>query len=120
MMVLSSSYILELRKKALRKRLWFRLLDPVERAILNLVPRCVDVVKSQELLRIINNIIAKIEEALESRVQRLRDLIGMPLAGKICLIAQKWGNKSARKWAEDESFIQYLTIVKMNDIPIFG
>ena len=116
----TSSNILELRRKALRKHLWFRLLDPAERAILNLIPRCVDVVKSRELLRIIENMIAKIDEALKSRVQRLKKLIGVPLAGKICLIAERWGNKSVREWAEDESFIQYLTIVKMNDIPIFG
>jgi len=110
---------LELRRKALRKRLWFSVLSRTERAILNLVPGCVDVVKSQELLRIIENITAKIHEALKSPVERLKDHIGTPLARKISAIAQRWGNRSASGWAKDERFIQYLTIVKMNDIPVF-
>jgi len=34
-------------------------------------------------------------------------------------IAQSWGYKRAREWAEDYGFIQYWTIIKMNDITIF-
>lgn len=118
-MEFSSSYLLELRRKALRRRVWFRVLDRAERAILTLVPRCVDIVKSRKLLRLIENIVAKINEALRSRVERFKDRVGKPLAQKLSQIARRWGNESARDWAEDERFIQYLTIVKMNEIPIF-
>ena len=115
----STHYLLELRKKAFRKGVWFRVLDKAERAIINLVPRCVDRVKSRKLLSIIENIVAKISEALKSRVERLKEEVGRPLARKISLIVQSWGYKEAWKWVLDEGFIQYLTIVKMNDIPIF-
>jgi hypothetical protein len=34
-------------------------------------------------------------------------------------IAQSWGNKSARLWAVDIGFIQYLAIVQKNLSPVF-
>jgi len=119
MMDLSSRLILELRRRALRRGVWFKVLDRAERAILDLVPKCVDKPKSPRLIDAIAKIIVKLKAALASPIIRLRSQIGWPLAQKISRIAQKWGNKRAREWAEDKGFIQYLTIIKINDISIF-
>jgi len=119
MMDLSSRLILELRRRALRRGMWFKVLDRAERAILDLVPKCVDRPKSPRLIDAIAKIIVKLKAALASPIMKLRSQIGWPLAQKISQIAQKWGNKKAREWAEDKGFIQYWTIIKINDISIF-
>jgi len=43
--------------------------------------------------------------------------IGISIAEKISQIAQNWGNKTAREWAKDLGFIQYLTIMSLNAYP---
>jgi len=119
MIEFGSNLLLELRRKALRRGLWFRVLDRAERAILSLVPKCVDKLRSPKLIDIVARIIVKLKAALSSRVMKLRSQIGRPLAQKMSQIAQSWGYKEAQEWAEDYGFIQYWTVVKMNDIPIF-
>jgi hypothetical protein len=59
-------------------------------------------------------IIAKIQNASRSSLVDLVNHVGKPLARRISRIAQKWGNKPAQEWAEDEGFSRYLTIVNMN------
>lgn len=119
MMDLSSRLILELRRRALRRGVWFKVLDRAERAILDLVPKCVDRPKSPRLIDAIAKIIVKLKTALASPIKKLRSQIGWPLAQKISQIAQKWGNKRACEWAWDEAFINFLTVCKYNDIAIF-
>ena len=118
-MDLSSRFILELRRRALRRGVWFKVLDRAERAILDLAPKCVDRPKSPKLIDVIAKIIVKLKAVLASPIKKLRSQIGWPLAQKISQIAQKWGNKRAHEWAEDNGFIQYWTIIKINDITIF-
>jgi len=119
MLNVDSSLLLKLRRKALRRGLLYKVLNRAERAILNLVPKCVDKPRSPMLIDIVAKIIVKLKAALSSRVMRLRSQIGRPLAQKMSRIAQSWGYRRAREWAEDYGFIQYWTIIKMNDITIF-
>ena len=44
---------------------------------------------------------------------------GHPLAQRISVIAAKWGNNVAAAWSNDEGFIRYLTVIDMNNLPIF-
>ena len=115
MIEFSSGYLLKIRRKALRRHVWFTVLDRAERAILNLVPKCVDRARSPALIDVVAKIIVKIQEALRSPLERFRNQVAKPLAQKISQIAQKWGYKNATEWAEDKAFIQYLAIGKMND-----
>ena len=119
MIEINPTFLTEIRRKAIRKRIWYKTLTQAERAILNLVPKCVKKPKSPKLIDIIAKIIVKIQNALKSKIITLRNQIGRPLAKKISQIAQKWGYNRAKEWAEDPKFIQYLTIIKINDIPIF-
>ena len=108
-----------MRQKALRKGVWFKVLDSAERAILNLVPRCMEKPRSSKLIDMLAKIIVKIRNALKSPIADLVSQVGRPLARKLSQIAQKWGHKTAGEWAMDERFSRYLAIVDMNSISTF-
>lgn len=106
--------IIKLKTRALRKGVWYRALTRVERACIDLVLKVVQRVRSFLLKRMLSTILKKLEEAMESPVQRLMRNIGGNVALKLSQIAQGWGNKSAECWAKDLSFQQYLTVTYMN------
>jgi len=111
-----SLFLLRVRREALRKGVWFRVLDSAERAILSLVPRCMEKPRSARLIDILARIIVKIKEALKSRIAILTSQIGRPLAARLSCIAQKWGHKTAYEWILDDGFSRYLAIVDMNGV----
>lgn len=119
MIEFNSVFFLKIRQEALRKRIWFRVLNRTERAILYLVPRCIEKPRSPQLIDILAKIIVKIRNALKSPIVELMNQVGRPLAKKLSRIAQKWGHKTADRWAIDEGFAKYLTIVSMYNIPGF-
>ncbi len=71
-------------------------------------------IRSTYLAKSLYNIVSKLEGVLESSFLKSLRLIGRPLAEKISGIAQKWGNPTARKWADDLSFASYLAIISIN------
>ena len=119
MIEFDADYLLKVRRKALRSKLWFKILNSAERAILTLAPKCVDRIKSPKLTLALAKIIVKINQALRSPLSLFRSQVARPIAEKISLIAQRWGNKSAREWAEDPKFITYIAVIKFNDNPVF-
>lgn len=104
-----------MQRKARRRKVWFRVLNRVERGIVNLTIRCVDRVRSSKLAAMLRNIVGRLEEALRSRVDRFMVKIGQPLARKIACLAVSWGNRDALNWVVDTRFARYLTVVHMND-----
>jgi len=101
----------KIRLLALRRRVFFRVLDRVERGLIYLVPKVTKSVRSRVLANALHSIVEKLLDAMESRVRQQMRQIGVPLAEKISRIAQKWGNTTACEWANDLGFIQYLAIV---------
>jgi len=108
------SEMVKIRARALRRGVWFRVLTRMERACVDLAIMVVERVRSHLLRRMILGVLKKLEEAMESRVQRLMREIGGSLALKQSRIAQDWGNRSAVRWAEDSGFVKYLTVTYMN------
>ena len=106
------------KKLALRHRVWFKSLSRVERGIIDLTVQCVDSIKSGKLANVVTAILEKLKLATESMLDRLVRAIGLPLAQKIGLIAQKWGNFSAKEWATDTSFACFLAVMNTNRLPL--
>ncbi len=100
----------EAKKSALRRGVWFRALSRVERGVLDLTVRYVDNIKSSKLATLVTAIIDKLRLAMESVVDRMVRLVGVPQAKKISGIAVSWGNRSASKWANDRAFARHLAI----------
>ena len=103
-----------IRRKATRRGVWFHALTKVERGIVDLTLRVVTTIRSRLLMKVIERIVAKLQDAMESTVVRLMREVGHPLARKLSGIAQVWGNRGAARWRTDPGFIQYLTITYMN------
>jgi 16S rRNA U516 pseudouridylate synthase RsuA-like enzyme len=114
---LTREALAKLKLKALRRGIWFRDLKQSERKLLSLTIRVVQRVRSFILARLVSRIVGKLCEAMESRVHRLMRTEGRNLAEKLSRIGQVWGNRSARSWATDQGFIQYLTV---NNLSPFG
>lgn len=112
--MLSREKLVLVKRLAIRKRVWFRVLDGCERAIVSLTIRCVDIVRSARLAGILTSILEKLNEALKSGVERLMETAGRKLAQKIAAIAVSWGNLSAFEWAFDNGFVKFLTIMELN------
>jgi hypothetical protein len=114
---LMRSEMIRIKTRAIRRGVWFRMLTRAERACVDLAIKVVERVRSRLLQKVLSSILKKLEEAMESQVQRLMREIGDALAKKLSQIAQKWGNKPAAGWTEDSGFVQYLTITYMNMPP---
>ena len=102
------------RKLALRRGVWFRALNRVERAITDLTLQCVDTIKSGKLAKLLTAIMDKLQSAMESIIDRLVRTIGVSLAQKVSRTAVGWGNQSAKSWASDLSFAAYLAATQTN------
>lgn len=99
-----------IKKFALRRRVWFRSLSRIERGILDLTIKYVDNIKSTELAKVLTAIVNKLQTAMKSHLDQLVGTVGRAIAIKISEIATKWGNKNAYLWAKDPGFAKFLVI----------
>ncbi len=106
--------LIKLRRKAMRVGVWFRALQRIDRALVDLTIKVTTSIRSPSLAKSIMSIAGKLEEYLESKFLRAVRRIGHPLAQKVSLFAQQWGNKTAKNWANDEDFARYWTAMKLN------
>ena len=111
---LGTSSLTVIKRKAVRRGVWFRTLTRSERGIVDLTVRIVKTIRSRLLMNVIERIVTKLQKAMESNVVRLMREVGQPLARKLSMIAQTWGNKQASVWIKDRGFIQFLAINHLN------
>jgi len=110
----TSKFLFEVRRKALRGRVWFKALDNVERGILSLAARVVDEVRSVVLGVELVKILKKLRDALKSGFVRRMEDYGIKRARKLAAQAVEWGYHSARAWASDFGFVRYVTLLDVN------
>jgi hypothetical protein len=103
----------------MRAGVWFRALRRIDRVLIELTIRVVDSVRSVTLARSISALVGKLEGIMESTVSRAVREVGFPLAQKLSLVTQKWGNVSAESWASDSSFARFLAVMYINDPKTF-
>ena len=107
------SELVSIKQKALRRRIWFKVLDRAERVLVDLTIRVVDVVKSGRLAKVLSIAIGKLREAMKGLMDRARE-IGRPLAENFSKIAQAWGNLEASDWTNDDFYAIYLGLSVLN------
>jgi hypothetical protein len=111
---LSKAQLIKLKLKAVRAGVWFKALPRIDRALVDLTIKVASSVRSTTLAKNILTIIRKLDGLLESSLLRAFRGIAIKLAQKISSIAQKWGNTSAKNWASDVSFINFLAVMHIN------
>lgn len=120
------AFLLKLKRRAIRNNnSWFRVLSLEKRRFIEAVIQTVEKIRSSLLLKLL----AALAEKLLRAIGGVRGLIGelayemhsfgCPLAQRISRTAVQWGNSLAVKWANDEGFIQYLTVIDMNNLSFF-
>jgi hypothetical protein len=112
--VLTRVGLLKLKRRAMRAGVWFKALSRIDRVLVDLTIKVVDAVSSRCLAKSILTVVRKLDGLLESNVLSSLRLVGRSLAEKFSLIAQKWGNTSAKSWASNESFAVFLAIMQRN------
>lgn len=119
-------FLLALKQKALRvNNSWYRVLSVEKRRFIDAVIQTVDRVLSPLLLKILVNYTQKLLQAIGGIRTLVGNLaynmqhFGYTLAQKISMIAKRLGNMRASAWANDEGFIRYLTVIDINNLPIF-
>ena len=109
------------RVKALRCGVWFKELSRDERIFVELVIKVTDRVRSFLLAKLLSRIVKKLlavmggVQAMTGEVAYKMKTVGLRLAQKLGQIAQGWGNRSAAKWPEEPGFLQFLTIMCLNN-----
>ena len=114
------NFLVGVRRKALRKRVWWMALDRVERAIIDLTIRVVQRVQSETLGEEIVKILKKLKDALKSPFVKLMESYGLETARKLSRQALSWGYRKAEGWTYDFGFVKYLTVIETNNPIGFG
>ena len=112
--MMSCAVLLSLKRRALRKRVWFSELSSVERGLVDSVIRAFEFVRSRRLTLILARIIGKLRAALESGFVRMVETVGWELVRRRVLQAVSMGGLEARRWFGDRGFAVYLTVVELN------
>ena len=116
---INKNQLIKLRLKAKRAGVWFRALPRIDRVLVDLTIRVASSVRSATLARNILVVTKKLEGLLESSLLRAFRGIALQLAQKLSLVAQKWGNTSARHWASNVSFVKFLAVMHVNEPKTF-
>ena len=112
--LMTRGWLESVKGRALRKRVWYRVLNKLERGIMSLTIRCVDEVKSSRLALIIGRLVCKILKACRSTFLMQVARTGRGLAEARSRIAVNWGMDEASSWVGDKDFIRFLGVNAVN------
>ena len=113
-MSVSKKQLREARGTALRRRVWYKALDNVERGIVNLTISIVESVKSPGLRGEIYKILFKLRRALRSAFSTHMEEYGARKLVDIIRVALSFGNEEARNWGTDQ-FARLLAVNNYNN-----
>jgi hypothetical protein len=117
---LEKTRLLKLKLKAMRAGVWFKALPRIDRVLVDLTIKVAGNVRSFTLAKNLLAVIRKLESIMESRFLRAVKDVGFAAARKLGLIAQKWGNVTAKSWERDEDFARYLAAMSINEPKLFS
>jgi hypothetical protein len=109
--MLNRGFLIEVRRHALRRRVWYSAIDNVERGILSISAQVVDEVRSSLLNIQLVRIIAKLRDACKSGFVRHLEAFGMVRARTIRDQAAVFGYKRLDELVRDLGFVRYLAFL---------
>ena len=109
--------LIALKRKAIRRGAWFRVLSGIERGVMDLVIRLVHTVHNRMLASTLARILVKLYRA--TNYANTLEEIGKPIAEKISEYYARLGNKEAAMWKYDRAYARCLGLNQMNN-PLFA
>jgi len=106
--MLSRGIIVDVRRQALRKRSWYRVLDNLERGILNLTADLLDTVHSSTLLDQVLTIITKLRESFKSSYTKHTEAYGLRRLEEVVYQARTLCYDRVNELERDKGFKSYL------------
>jgi len=106
--------------RSMRRRIWYKVLNVLERAQVDLTLRMLERVRSPFLAKVLDSIIKKLSVALQSKVSTLIQGVGFQQALKLSRIAKSWGHRTAEKWNNNREFARFLAIMHLNSVSTYG
>ena len=110
----TKEFLSDVRRLALRRKVWYSALDSLERGILSISARIIDDVKSSVLNVQLVNILAKLRNACKSGFVRHLEDFGMVRARTIRDQARVFGYKYLDELVRDLGFVRYLAFLDYN------
>ncbi len=107
-------FLLRVKRKALRRGVWFKALDGLDRSFINLTCTLLNKIDSITMVRGIMDIVLKLRDAAKSEFQRVIESIGVQRAWKATENALLWGNKKALYWKNDTGFHTFHAMIEFN------
>jgi hypothetical protein len=96
----------------MRKHVWYRVLDKVEREIVNLTISIIDEVRSFTLSQTLHGILDKVRDASKTAFMRTVESYGVCRAVKSIEQARRFGY-IVKGWLDDEAFPRLLALNHM-------
>jgi len=112
--VISVRDLIILKQRAMRRGLWYKAVNRLDRLLVDLTIKVSSVVHSITLARSLLLVAQKLQHTFESKLEHATRTIGVSLAQKNSLLAQTWHYKEAAVWAIDQSFARYLAIMNLD------
>ena len=110
----TKEFLSDVRRLALRRKVWYSALDSLERGILSISARIIDDVKSSVLNVQLVKIIAKLKNACKSGFMRHLEGFGMRRARAIRDQAAAFGYKGLNELVRDLGFARYVAFLDYN------
>jgi hypothetical protein len=111
---LTREWLTSLKRRALRKHAWFRVLKREERGVVDLTIWCVERVKSETLALVLGRIVCKVLTVCRSMFLIWVEKRGHWFAEKLSEVAVSWGCPDAYAWRREPAFIRYLGVTAVN------
>ena len=112
---LSNTQLVKLRSKAIRAGVWFKNLLRIDRALIDLTIIVANTVHSIILAKSLNTVLEKLKGLFASSFPNSFREVGLRLANKLSMLAQQWGNQSAKTWSSDPDFVRFLAMMHVNE-----
>lgn len=109
-------HLFRLKLMTVRSGLWFRALSRIDRALVDVTIKVAGNIRSSTLAKGILAVMNKLEGPLESRLVRAVREKGFPIAQRLSVIAQEWGNVAAKDWSRDGCFARFSAVKALNNI----
>ena len=111
----TSPFLSKIRKKALRKGVWYKALDSLERGILSLSSRVINRVESSLLGIELVKILSKLRFFFKSDFTKCIENYGYKRVKELVMISINWLPNYANRWINDLNYAKYITLIHINN-----